>query len=32
MAIIKETSGKLLMLDKNYKAAEIELTEAFKLY
>lgn len=32
MAVIKETSGKMLMLEKNYKLAEQELLESFKSY
>ncbi|EAR89485.2 PCI-domain protein (macronuclear) [Tetrahymena thermophila SB210] len=32
MAVIKETSGKMLMFEKNYKLAEQELLESFKYY
>jgi len=32
MGIIKETNGKMLMLEKNYKVAAEELLEAFKNY
>ena len=32
MAVIKETSGKMLMFEKNYKQAEQELLESFKSY
>lgn len=32
MAIIKETIGKLSMLENNYRQAENELLESFKLY
>lgn len=32
MAVIKETSGKMLMFEKNYKQAELELLDSFKSY